>query len=71
MKRTGKGNAMSKTVILGMETRKMAYDPELVPEAYIDSGDTVIFESEDANCSLIRTEEEPRIGVPPNRSAAR
>ena len=49
---------MSKTVTLGMETRKMAYDPELAPEVFIDPGDTVIFESEDANCSLIRTEED-------------
>ena len=47
---------MSKTVILGMDTKKLTYDPTLNPEAHIDSGDTVIFESEDANCSLLTEE---------------
>lgn len=47
---------MSKTVKLGMETKKLNYDPKLKPEAYIDSGDIVICESEDANCSLLTDE---------------
>lgn len=47
---------MSKTVTLGMDTMKLTYDPQVTPEVYIESGDTVICESEDANSSLITKE---------------
>lgn len=47
---------MSKIVKLGMEHRKFAYDKEQTPCCHIDSGDTVIMETEDANCSLITKE---------------
>lgn len=44
---------MSQIVKLGMEHRKFAFDKDLPPAATIRSGDTVILETEDANCSLI------------------
>ena len=47
---------MSKTVLLDMSTKKLTYDPLLEPAAHIASGDTLICESEDANCSLITDE---------------
>lgn len=47
---------MSKTVKLGMEHRKFAFDREMEPAATIVSGDSVILETEDANCSLITKE---------------
>jgi len=42
---------MSKTVRLGMDVKKFAYDKEQEPVARIESGDTVIMETEDANVS--------------------
>ena len=39
-----------------MEHRKFAFDKDLPPAATIRSGDTVILETEDANCSLITKE---------------
>lgn len=45
---------MSKTVKLGMEHRKFAFDKEMEPAASIESGDSVVLETEDANCSLIK-----------------
>ncbi len=47
---------MSQIVKLGMEHRKFAFDKDLPPAATIRSGDTVILETEDANCSLITRE---------------
>lgn len=47
---------MSKTVKLGMEHRKFAFDKEMEPAASIESGDSVVLETEDANCSLITKE---------------
>lgn len=47
---------MSKTVTLGMDTKKLTYDPMEKPAACIDPGDILICESEDANCSLITEE---------------
>ncbi len=47
---------MSKTVLLDMSTKKLVYDPLVPPEAHIESGDTLICESEDANCSYITDE---------------
>lgn len=47
---------MSKTVFLGMDTKKLFYDPLIEPHVHIESGDTVICESEDANMSLITDE---------------
>lgn len=47
---------MSKTVLLDMSTKKLTYDAQLAPEAHIDSGDILVCESEDANCSLITDE---------------
>lgn len=48
---------MSKTVKLGMETMKMTYDPEVTPVATMDSGDTLIVETEDANLSNFLSED--------------
>lgn len=48
---------MSKTIKLGMEHRKFAYDAKEAPAAQIDSGDIILLETEDANCSLITKEE--------------
>lgn len=47
---------MSKTVLLDMSTKKLTYDPLNPPAAYIDSGDIIVCESEDANCSLLTEE---------------
>ena len=40
---------MSKTVKLGMEHRKFAFDKEMEPAASIESGDSVVLETEDSN----------------------
>ena len=42
---------MGKTIRLGMEHKKFAYDKEQAPAAHIESGDIVVMETEDANCS--------------------
>lgn len=47
---------MSKTVLLGMDTKKLFYDPQQTPVAHLASGDILICESEDANMSLITDE---------------
>lgn len=47
---------MSKTHLLGMDTKKSYYDPCIEPAVYIDPGDIVICESEDANWSHILSE---------------
>ena len=39
-----------------MEHRKFAFDKEMEPAASIESGDSVVLETEDANCSLITKE---------------
>lgn len=44
---------MSKVHKLGMEHKKFCYDKKTEPALKIRSGDTVIFETEDANCGLI------------------
>ena len=49
---------MSKTVYLGMDTSKSFYDPQIEPAVYIDPGDTVVCESEDANWSHLLKEED-------------
>lgn len=54
---------MSKTVKLGMEHRKFAFDKEMEPAASIESGDSVVLETEDANCSLITKRDRPVAGV--------
>ena len=47
---------MSQVIKLGMEDKKFAYDKDETPAARIHSGDTVVLETEDANCSLITKE---------------
>lgn len=47
---------MKETLVIGMEHKKFAFDREMVPVASIHSGDRVIFETEDANVSLITKE---------------
>ena len=47
---------LSKTVRLGIEQRQFSYEKKTPPAVTIQSGDTVIFETEDANCGLIRKE---------------
>lgn len=44
---------MGETYKLGMECKKFCYDKKEKPAVKIKSGDTVIFETEDANCGLI------------------
>ena len=61
---------MSKTITLDMSTKKLTYDAQLTPAAYIDSGDTIICESEDANCSLIMDESDVWAQVSEIREAA-
>ena len=47
---------METTLKLGMEHKKFAFDREMKPVASIKSGESVIFETEDANVSLITKE---------------
>lgn len=47
---------MSDILTIGMEHKKFAFDREIAPVASIRSGDRVIFETEDANVSLITKE---------------
>lgn len=47
---------MSKTIQLGMEHKQFSYEKKTAPAAVIQSGDIVIFDTEDANCGLIRKE---------------
>ncbi len=47
---------LSKTVRLGIEQRQFSYEKKTPPAVAIQSGDTVICETEDANCGLIRKE---------------
>lgn len=44
---------MSKVYKLGMEHKKFCYDKKTEPAVIIQSGDVVVFETEDANCGLI------------------
>ena len=44
---------MSQVYKLGMEHKKFCYDKNTEPALKIQSGDTVVFETEDANCGLI------------------
>lgn len=46
----------SEILTIGMEHKKFAFDREMPPVARIQSGDSVIFQTEDANCSLITKE---------------
>ncbi len=46
---------MGRTITLN-GIKCLTYDPQTAPAAYIESGDTVIFESDDANSSLILDE---------------
>lgn len=61
---------MGKTVLLDMSTKKLTYDPETEPVVHIEPGDTVICESEDANCSLITKESDVWSSVADIREAA-
>ena len=47
---------MKDTLVIGMEHKKFAFDRNIEPVAAIHSGDRVIFETEDANVSLITKE---------------
>ena len=47
---------MGEILKIGMEHKKFAFDREAKPAATIRSGDRVVFETEDANCSLITKE---------------
>lgn len=47
---------MSNIVKLGMEHRKFAFDKDMPPAVTIQTGDTVVLETEDANCGLITKE---------------
>lgn len=47
---------MGEILKIGMEHKKFAFDREATPVATIRSGDRVVFETEDANCSLITKE---------------
>ena len=47
---------MGEILKIGMEHKKFAFDREAKPVATIRSGDRVVFETEDANCSLITKE---------------
>ena len=55
---------MSKVYKLGMEHKKFCYDKKTEPAVIIQSGDVVVFETEDANCGLIAKDEDvwPRFG---------
>ena len=44
--------------IIGMETKQFFFDRDVAPAAHIQSGDEVIFFTEDANVSLITKEED-------------
>ncbi len=47
---------MSEIIVIGMEHKKFCFDKNLPPVAHVHSGDTLIFETEDANCGLIAKE---------------
>ena len=49
---------MSKEYTIGMDTKKMFYDPDIKPAIIIEPGDTVIRESEDANLSHFLSEDD-------------
>ena len=49
---------MSKVYKLGMEHKKFCYDKKTEPAVIIQSGDVVVFETEDANCGLIAKDED-------------
>ncbi len=59
-----------KTIFVDMDTKHLFYDPLIPPAAHANSGDTIIFKSEDANCSLIAKETDVWVQCQDLREAA-